>query len=92
MENARYDYCCIDKSKHNTVKFVEENDLSRKIRHPFFNMFQYIFNIEELSGGIYEVVKGKRIFCGELIYNQWSPLLHFSIGVLICLSGSDLFI
>jgi hypothetical protein len=52
--NASYGYCCIDKSKHNSVKFVEENDISRHISDPFFK------SLEELSGGIYEVVKGKR--------------------------------
>ena len=54
MGNASYGYCCIDKSKHNKVKFVEQDEISRHVRDPFFK------NIEELGGGIYEVVKGKR--------------------------------
>ena len=52
--NASYGYCCIDKSKHNSVRFCEQKDLSKYIHDPFFK------SMEELNGGIYEVVRGKR--------------------------------
>ena len=52
--NASYGYCCIDKSRHNCVKFCEQKDLDKHIRDPFFK------NVEELGGGLFEVVKGKR--------------------------------
>ena len=39
---------------HDTVKFVKQDEISRHVCNPFFK------NIEELGGGIYEVVKGKR--------------------------------
>ena len=52
--NACYGYCCIDKGKHNSVIFCEQKDLSRHVRDPFFK------SLEELDGGIFEIVKGKR--------------------------------
>ena len=52
--NASYGYCCIDKSKHNVVKFSEQDDLAKHIQDPFFK------SVEELDGGIYEIVKKKR--------------------------------
>ena len=51
--NSSYGYTCIDKSKHNSVRFCEKDNLSRHIRDPYFK------SIEELKGGIFEVVKGK---------------------------------
>ena len=52
--NASYGYCCIDKTRHNSVKFCEQKDLDKHIRDPFFK------SVEELGGGLFEVVKGKR--------------------------------
>ena len=52
--NAAYGYCAICKSRHNTVTFCEQKDLSKHVRDPFFK------SVEQLGGGIYEVVKGKR--------------------------------
>ena len=52
--NCCYGKCCIDKSKHNTVCFCEEENLDRHIQDPLFK------SMEELNDGIYEVVKGKR--------------------------------
>ena len=52
--NASYGYCAIDKSKHNNVKFCEQDALGRHLRDPFFK------SMEELNGGIYEICKGKR--------------------------------
>ena len=52
--NCCYGKCCIDKSKHNTVCFCKQENLDRHIQDPLFK------TMEELNGGIYEVVKGKR--------------------------------
>ena len=52
--NACYGYCCIDKAKHNSVCFCDEENLSKHVRDPFFK------SMEELDGGIFEVIKGKR--------------------------------
>ena len=52
--NASYGYCCINKLKHNTVKFSSQNDVSRNVRDPYFK------SMEQLNGQIYEIIKGKR--------------------------------
>ena len=52
--NASYGRCCIDKTKHNSVIFCNEESLSKHVRDPYFK------SMEELNGGIYEIVKGKR--------------------------------
>ena len=52
--NCAYGKCCIDKTKHNSVSFVEEKNLDIHIQSPHFK------SIEELEGNIHEVVKGKR--------------------------------
>ena len=51
--NACYGYCCIDKSKHNTVCFCKEEDIARHVNDPNF------MSLEELNGGLFEVVKKK---------------------------------
>ena len=53
-KTSRNSYTCIDKTKHNSVRFCEKDNLSRHIRDPYFK------SIEGLKGGIFEVVKGKR--------------------------------
>ena len=52
--NCAYGKCCIDKSKHNSVSFVKEENLNIHIQSPTFK------SIEELEGSIHEVVKGKK--------------------------------
>ena len=52
--NSSYGYCCIDKSKHDSVRFCEQDELSKHVCDPFFK------SLEELDGNIFEVVKGKR--------------------------------
>ena len=52
--NASYGYCAIDKTKHNNVKFCGLDKIGRHLRDPFFK------SMEELDGGIFEIVKGKR--------------------------------
>ena len=51
--NSCYGYCCIDKSKHNTVRFCKEQDIARHVNDPNF------VSLEELDGGLFEVVKKK---------------------------------
>ena len=51
--NSCYGYCCIDKSKHNTVRFCKEQDIARYVNDPNF------VSLEELDGGLFEVVKKK---------------------------------
>ena len=51
--NSCYGYCCIDKSKHNTVRFCKEEDIARHVNDPNF------LSLEELDGGLFEVVKKK---------------------------------
>ena len=43
--NASYGYCCIDKSKHNSVRFCEQKDLSKYIHDPFFKSMEELFEI-----------------------------------------------
>ena len=52
--NACYGYCCIDKMKHNSVRFCAKEDLHRHTADPFFK------SMEELDNGMYEIVKKKR--------------------------------
>ena len=52
--NSSYGYCCIDKTTHNSVIFCNEESLSNHVRDPYFK------SMEELNGGIFEIVKGKR--------------------------------
>ena len=52
--NCAYGKCCIDKTKHNSVSFVKEENLAIHIRSPTFK------SIEKLDGSIHEVVKGKK--------------------------------
>ena len=52
--NCGYGKCNIDKTKHNTVSFAEEENLDIHIQNPLFK------TIEELEGGIHEVVKAKK--------------------------------
>ena len=42
--NAAYGYCAICKSRHNTVTFCEQKDLSKHVRDPFFK------SVEQLGG------------------------------------------
>ena len=51
--NACYGYCCIDKSRHNTVRFCKEQDIAKHVNDPNF------VGLEELDGGLFEVVKKK---------------------------------
>ena len=50
MGKASYGYCYTDKSKHNAVKFVQHDEISRHVCDPFFE------NIEELGEGISIIV------------------------------------
>ena len=52
--NCAYGKCCIDKTKHNSVSFVDEKNLDIHIQSPTFK------SIEKLEGSIYEVVKAKK--------------------------------
>ena len=52
--NSSYGKCCIDKGKHNNIIFCSAEYVARHIRDPFFK------SLDELEGGIYEVVKKKR--------------------------------
>ena len=52
--NASYGYCAMDKTKHNNVLFCKQDKVSKHLRDPFFK------SIEELGGGICEIVKSKR--------------------------------
>ena len=51
--NAAYGYTAVDKSKYNNVYFCEQNEIEKHVTDPHFK------NLEELQGGIYEVVKTK---------------------------------
>ena len=53
-ENCAYGCCVIDKSKHNSVRFVEEENLGIHIQNPLFK------TIDELEGSVYEIVKGRK--------------------------------
>ena len=52
--NCAYGKCGIDKTKHNAVAFVAEENLDKHIQSPFFK------SIEEVEGGIHEVIKAKK--------------------------------
>ena len=52
--NSSYGRCCIDKTNHNSVIFCNKENISNHVRDPFFK------SMEELNGGIFEIVKGKR--------------------------------
>ena len=52
--NCAYGKCNIDKTKHNSVSFVKENNLDIHVQNPLFK------SIQELEGSIHEVVKGKK--------------------------------
>ena len=52
--NCAYGKCGIDKTKHNSVSFVAEENLAIHIQNPLFK------SIEEIAGGIHEVTKAKK--------------------------------
>ena len=54
MGNAFYGGTGMDKSKHTSLKFCDEEKIHGHIRHPLFK------TLEELNNGIYEVEKTKK--------------------------------
>ena len=52
--NAAYRYTAINKSKYNNVSFCGQDEIEKHVMDPHFK------NLEELQGGIYDVVKNKR--------------------------------
>ena len=52
--NAAVSITMVDKSKHTSVKYCEQDNVSGHIRSPLFK------SLEVLNGGIYEIEKTKK--------------------------------
>ena len=52
--NCTYDRCVIDKTKHNLVRFVDQENLGIHVQNPLLKL------IDELNHTTYEVTKSKK--------------------------------